>query len=160
MSIYEEESAALAQLCKKCCGLCCRNGSTVTLSQREYAALQEYEFKKGTMTSPHGDVHTIKTPADGWCDFIGENTARCVLSEDMKPLSCKLFPLAFVIEDNDITFYLSGFCPYSEQVKKLKTWIQETIDTAKKELETWTVAEKMCRTYWHKRYGHLIPLDK
>jgi Fe-S-cluster containining protein len=161
MATYEEERAALAQLCKKCCGLCCRNGSNITLSQREFNALQKYQFEKGVLTSPHGNMNTIQTPPDGWCDFIEESDSiGCILSGDMKPLSCRLFPLTFVVEDDNVVFYLSEFCPYSEEVKKLKIWIEETITTAKKELETWTLSEKLCRTYWHKRHGHLIPLDE
>ncbi len=161
---YEEDVRILARLCKKCGGRCCFNESDITISEKELETLKNYDFEQGILTSPYGIMNTIKIPKNEVCPFLGRvgriySQRGCILKGKRRPLSCRLYPIVFLVSDDYLTFFLSGFCPYVHQVARLKTWIRESIEDARKELQTWTLREKLCRSHWHQIHKNLIPIN-
>ena len=168
MSTYKEEVKILAELCKKCGGRCCI-GNDITISKTELKKLKSrYYFSSGVLESSYGKIPTIKISKNKPCPFIGKVKGKhakigCILEGKMRPLGCRLFPLTFLIEKGEVNFYLSAFCPYVHEVAKLKKWIKKTINDAREELKTWTKAEKLTRSYLHRRihqnHKYLIKIE-
>lgn len=161
---YEEESRKLADYCRKCGGRCCI-GDSITISENEMKRLkEEYDFETGVRETPCGKINTIKNLEDPSkktpCFFLIENS--CMLKGRARPLSCRLFPLTFLMEDNKPKFFLSDFCPYVKEVSQLKEWINEAIRQAEEDLDSWTEEEKMARSFLHEKIHenrkHLIDI--
>lgn len=153
----------LAELCKKCGGQCCI--ANVSISKKECTKLKnEFKMKCGTRESSYGKINTMKSSKNN-CFFIRKPKGKhlqagCAMKLEDRPLSCRLYPLTFLIEKNKIVFYMSDLCPYAKEAIKLKTWIKEAIKDARKDLKTWTKAEKLTRSYFHRKIhnGKLISL--
>ncbi len=153
MRTFEEEVNLLAEICKKCGGKCCI-GDDITISKHELKRLKEkYNFKQGALRTPYGKLNTIKIVKNTPCPFLGKEDSKigCILNEKLKPLGCKLYPLTFLIEQDNLKFFLSNFCPYVQESANLNMWIKESIKNTCKELKTWTKTEKLSRTYLHKQ---------
>jgi len=122
-------------ICKKCQGKCCK--STIFLTQTDVDRLNKR----------HKGVFKVeKIPGimildeSGKCPFLNESKG-CILSENLKPFDCRVFPIAFIYRNGETNFYLNKKCPYHNEIPK--EWIEKTKKWAKKELESWTEEEKL-----------------
>lgn len=153
MEDYKTDEKKLSMLCAKCMGKCC-NGASITISEKEFNNLKDrYAFNTKNIETPFGNILTIKVPRKSSCPFLGVKNDKtgCILAEKDKPLSCRLFPLTFIIEDKKPKFYLSMFCSCFEDVMALDRWIDKSIKTAKKELKSWTDEELNSCSYVHSK---------
>jgi Fe-S-cluster containining protein len=149
---YKEEEEKLAKLCKLCDGLCCL-GSKLSVSSKELAKLSKTrKFQSAMLSSKDGSLNVILFE-DGKCPFLGEKNGliRCTLNGKNRPLSCRLFPLTFLYEKGEATFYYSSYCPYKKEAGGLFAWEKKTVDEAKKELKGWSEGEKIYRSSFHAR---------
>lgn len=167
MSTYEQDLKKLGKLCAKCGGQCCE--PNVSISKEECLELKNKfkDFKCGIRKSSYGQIHTMKSNSKKVCFFIkkpeGKHlNAGCMMKLEDRPLSCKLFPLTFLVENNKEVFYMSDLCPYGKEAIKLKSWIKESVKDAKKDLKSWKKSEKLTRSSIHRRihkgHKHLIAL--
>lgn len=151
MKTYKDDVKALARLCRKCNGLCC-NGTSITSSKAELNKLKDrYIFDKKALKTPYGWINTIKVKKYRACPFLGVKSEKigCILNEKQKPLSCRLFPLTFILEKNKPKFYISMYCLYYYDVSKLDKWIKKSIKDADKELKSWKKSERASASYIH-----------
>ncbi|MBN2250725.1 MAG: YkgJ family cysteine cluster protein [Candidatus Altiarchaeota archaeon] len=126
----------LTALCAGCGGRCCRN-HLVVLSGKEFARLKEVlDFREGFIDSPYGRMGAID--ALRGCPFTGPD-GRCILKGKDRPLVCRLYPLTFTAGKKGVSFHLSKLCPCLEDVRALKSWIEEARRGCLAELEA-------CRT--------------
>lgn len=154
MATYTQQLQTLAKLCTRCGGRCCIDGANITISKQELARLKKVlEFDVGCLKSPSGRINTIKIQKKRYCPFIDRFDPKkgCILKGNKRPLSCRLFPLTYLIEEDEPVFYISKHCPEHKAAMKLDKWITETINTAKAELETWTAEEKLTRSFHHEQ---------
>lgn len=154
MAIYTQQLQTLAKLCAKCGGRCCIDEANITISKHELASLKKIlDFDVGSLESPSGKINTIKIQKKRYCPFIDRFDTKkgCILKGSKRPLSCRLFPLTYLIEEDEPVFYISKHCPEYKAAMKLDSWIAKTINTAKAELDTWTAEEKLTRSYHHEK---------
>jgi len=144
MPSYEKEAAVLAGYCRRCGGKCC-GGHYILISAGEYALLAKMrKFPEGGINSPTGCVvRSIDALGGGKCPFLEKE--GCILPGKMRPLVCRMFPVTFTLEKEGIRFHLSKFCPYAQDVRGLKIWLEETKKEALTELaERWSRKEIRC----------------
>jgi len=167
MSTYKSDVKKLGELCKKCGGKCCE--PDVSISKKECLKLKSKfkDFKCGTRESSYGKISTMKSNNKKICFFIRKTKGKhleagCMMKSEDRPLSCKLFPLTFLVENNKIVFYMSDLCQYGKEALKLKTWIRKAIKDAKNDLKSWTKSEKLTRSHMHRKihkgHKHLMPV--
>ena len=87
----------LLEFCKKC-GKCCDiiKEMPLFLSEKEYADLKNKGYKFETCPTDQGHVITE-------CPFTSEK--GCILSKEIKPLDCDMFPLMFIYKNKQWEFY-------------------------------------------------------
>ncbi len=152
MATYLKEEKELAKLCVKCNGKCCL-GSKLSVSSKELSRLsKKHRFESAVLSSKEGSLNVILFE-NGKCPFLGEKNGlvRCILKGKERPLSCRLFPLTYLFECGEVSFYLSSYCPYKKEAAKLLVWARKTIDEAAEELKTWEAREKAYRSSFHKK---------
>jgi Fe-S-cluster containining protein len=156
----DSEEKALASLCAKCGGKCCRS-HFVPLSEKEYGQLKKVrDFRDFDVNSPVGVKLKTIDAFHGDCDFLGED--GCALGSRMRPAICRLFPLVFSVEEGEIRFYLSGFCPHGKEVMELREWQKNAKDDVLEELKTsWSKKEVLCLgRYFRENKKKLIELPE
>ncbi|MFH0817184.1 MAG: YkgJ family cysteine cluster protein [Candidatus Micrarchaeota archaeon] len=152
MATYKQEEKELAKLCVKCDGLCCL-GSKLSVSSKELSKLsKKHKFESAVLSSKEGSLNVILFK-EGKCPFLGEKKGlvRCILSGKDRPLSCRLFPITFFYEKDEVEFYFSSYCPYKKSASELLVWVKKTTGEAKAELKTWGAGEKAYRSSYHKK---------
>jgi|WetSurMetagenome_2_1015567.scaffolds.fasta_scaffold25719_2 Fe-S-cluster containining protein len=159
MRSYAADASELACLCEKCRGKCCM-GHYILLSASECIALSKYaDFPRKRIDSPTGcAIAALDALSSGKCPFL--KPSGCALSEKMRPLVCRMFPMTYTLENGVIKFYLSKKCPYIDDVKKLEDWLKKTKRDGSEELKkTWTSKEIRCfGDYLKKADDELIEL--
>ncbi len=127
-------------ICKKCSerGLeCC--GSKLFLVEDEIKKLKN--FKKDLRYRKDRAGFTFvhnRTGGRYRCQFWTDK--GCVLSDDLKPFDCLLFPLNMIYKDSEITFYLNKNCSGFDFIPE--KWIIETKKFALEKLKGWSEQEK------------------
>ncbi|MCX6778593.1 MAG: YkgJ family cysteine cluster protein [Candidatus Micrarchaeota archaeon] len=146
------EEEKLAEMCRKCGGKCCFE--SITVSEEELERLRKKgHFKAGKLKTSQGEISTIKTTEGEPCPFlkVGKKKTGCVLKGRERPLSCRLFPITFLLEEGEPKFYLSKYCPYFLEAGGLEDWMGGAIGEAREELKNWSEGEKLARSFLHKR---------
>lgn len=159
-STLDSEISALASLCTKCGGRCCRS-HFVPLSEKEYEQLKKVrDFAEMDVNSPVGVKLKTIDAFHGNCDFLGAD--GCVLEGKMRPLICRLFPLVFAVEEGKIRFYLSGFCPHGKEFMELRAWQKSVENDTLTELQaSWSKKEVLCLgRYFRENKNKLIELPE
>jgi Fe-S-cluster containining protein len=152
MTTYAQEEKELGRLCALCDGKCCL-GLKLSVSSKELSRLsKKHKFESAVLSSKEGSLNVILFE-DGKCPFLGEKNGlvRCILSGKDRPLSCRLFPLTFLYENDDVKFYFSSYCPYKKEAAELLIWVKKTTDGAAEELKAWEAKEKAYRSSFHKK---------
>jgi Fe-S-cluster containining protein len=144
-----DDSRMLSSLCKKCAGKCCHGSDFLTVSSAELEALKKIKrIRHGFLSTGVGRIAILRFK-NKTCPFLAKN--GCLLKGRTRPLGCRLFPLTFLVENKEINFYMSKFCPYNDNALKLSSWIRKTIAVARQELNSWPSEEKESRSCYHKK---------
>lgn len=139
----------IADLCKKCQGGCC---TTVFLGK--------YDIEKLKKAGKHFNIkkveggHEFVETENGKCPFLNEGIG-CILSDDLKPLDCILFPLAFKMEGKNIKFFLNTKCPYFSEIPV--DWINKTMKWFELHINQWS--EDEIKTYIKRQEGHFKEIE-
>lgn len=135
-------------------------GHYIIMSASDLRRLSDREpFPIKRIDSPAGcSINALDALISGRCPFL--TLTGCVLSEDMRPLVCRMFPLTYTLEKKEIKFYLSKKCPYVSEVNALSNWISETKRASLIELgRDWTRKElRSYGEYLKKSFDELLEL--
>lgn len=121
-------------ICKKCGGKCCKY--YIFLTKKELDRLlklgEKFRYKK------EGVGFLMDSP--NCCKFLDGKTG-CKLPDYLKPLDCKLFPVAFIYKNKIINFYLINDCTYWQKIDRQS--INKIKIMTRRRLKTWTEKEKI-----------------
>lgn len=122
----------ILNLCKKCRDCCREDGYRDILMSLYDAKKIKFDYVKKI-----GQLYKFKKNKNAVCHFLGPN--GCILTDEKKPLDCRLFPVTFSLNKNWIKFFFLDACP---KIKNLsESWIRKTEREAIKELKNWSEKE-------------------
>lgn len=118
------------KFCKNCRKCCISDGySNVILSQDDLEKLPKCDLEK------IGNLQRIKINKK--CQFLSKK--GCTIPYENRPLDCKIFPLTFNFENNQIKIYLNDACPFIHKLPK--NWIKNSKKELLQNLKRWSEKE-------------------
>jgi Fe-S-cluster containining protein len=148
----EDDEKKLAQLCKECGGKCCM-GTRLSISEKELERLKkDFQFETKKLSNKNGSLNAILF-RDKECPFLGHEGEKigCIFNEKNRPLSCRMFPITFLLTAKGEKFFISPYCPFYLEAKNLKFWVKKTVREAREELNEWKNSEKNFRSSYYKK---------
>lgn len=126
-----ENHPIFQQICNSCGGKCCR--TTIFMTRKEFQLLKErndliYHNSDGTVQLEENDL----------CPFLSDNC--CSLPYEVRPLDCRIFPIAFLCEEDKLVIYKNYKCAYVDKIPQY--WILTVKKKIEMEISHWTVEDK------------------
>ncbi|MDO8623346.1 MAG: YkgJ family cysteine cluster protein [archaeon] len=97
-----------SEICKNCKDKCC---------ERSYVQLTEEEaekFKDKIKIIKLNGIYFVDS-IEKRCLFLRKDN-KCILSYKDRPLSCKLYPIGFILENGRVVVSIDENCPLSKHV--------------------------------------------